>query len=175
MVQIKKVYDAWVEQNYVRIVDVLKSKNMLNEDVLHDALLSVYDNIQHCESIELSELSTLFEQEYSRYDKRAYSAIMQYLHFEPLVLDLIVSGNAEDESETERPENQAELKRTCSNLRRIAMRLLLSEEFEMLFLYETNESITLKSLSLYSGIPQGTIYSKLQRLKNTLRANYQLA
>lgn len=171
MVQRKKVYDDWVNQNYSQIVVLLKSKNILNEDALHDALLSVYDKMHLDESITHSELGVSFEKEYRRYDKIAYFAIKQYLHFDSQVLDLIVSGNVVAD-DCESADNTACIKKTCNNIKRIVIRLCLQEDFELLTLYETNESITIKSLSLYTGMSQRTIYHKLQRLKKTIRANY---
>lgn len=124
---VKVIYDFWVQCHYRFIATTLESKHLLNEDALHDALVSLHDNVQSYESITMDELSTLFQEEYRRYDRKSFSAVKQHLHFEPQILDSIVSENGEYD-DCECPDNEAALKKICGSLKRTAHRLHLDED-----------------------------------------------
>lgn len=159
----QKLYELWVSINYERNYRMLKARSIFNEDVFHDAVLAVYDALIAEENYSLSDCDRSFKEAYRRLSSKANSRNFQYAYYEDSNLfELAVTQSTDDNSEFVKryPADTSKKIEMC-------IQRDLSKEDSTLFMMSVNyPNLSFEDIGKYFGIPKGTIYNKMNRIKN---------
>jgi len=168
---IKTLYHYWVTIGYLDIVNGLKNNGCFDEDTLHDTFLDVHDSIMAMEdkNISLSELSKMFLNAYKQNFYKRINYDKQFIHFDLPIFEIIISEQAIDDESEDVYELNA--KKMCLKILRYVQNTFSSEDSDLFNLHARNQALSTNNLSRYTGIPAGTVYGRLNRMKSSIRQN----
>jgi hypothetical protein len=167
-------FDFWVRTAYHRLGRRLKSRNNFNEDAFHDALIDVYQYIKIGHAVDNESMAdNLLCSFYMENTKKQLSVSMRYASYETNILEFIVNENAnkpecrtDDGDEVDYMAAHKEVKRVLASYPQ--------EEASLFLLYFNNPGITIRKLSIYTGMKPDKLHRKLKTIKDDILTQVKL-
>lgn len=154
-------FNNWINSNYECLKNEIKHSCLLDEDVLHDVLLEIYENIS-LSGFNMIDTKCFVIDKYKKTYCQKLSNNKKYLNCEDGKIDAIYFHKNKPVSSRENYD------RISKNIIKKVKKLLSMDDFNLFSLYITNDSISIKQMSAYTGIPSSTLYSRLKNIKKTI-------
>lgn len=154
-------FTNWINSNYEGLKNEIKHSYFLDEDVLHDVLLNI------CENISLSDFNIVDAKcfvidKYKKSYSQKLSNDKKYLNCEDDKIDAISFHKNKPVSSRENYDQ------ISKNIIKKVKDFLSMDDFNLFSLYITNDSLSIKQMSAYTGIPSSTLYGRLKNIKQTI-------
>jgi hypothetical protein len=161
-------FDFWAKASYHLLSRRLKSQITYNEDAFHDSLIDVYQYIKNGHVIDNESMADgLLYAFYRENTKKHLSVSMRYTTYETDILEFIVNENAnkpgygtDEGDEVDYTAAYKEVKRILSHYPK--------EESSLFLLYYNTPDMTIRKLSIYTGVKPNDLYGRLKAIKNDI-------
>lgn len=154
-------FNNWINSDYEGLKNEIKHSYFLDEDVLHDVLLDIYENISLSDFKMIDIKQFVIEQYKKAYCKKRYDD-KKYLNCEDDKIGTISFYKNKPISSRENYGTESK------NIIKQLKNLLSMDDFTLLSLYVTNDSLSIRQMSAYTGIPATTLYDRLRKIKKTI-------
>lgn len=151
----------WINSNYEGLKNEIKHSYFLDEDVLHDVLLNIHENIL-ISDFNMADVKCFVIDKYKKAYCQKLSNDKKYLNCEDGKIDAISFHKNKSVSSRENYDQ------ISKSIVKKVKDLLSMDDFNLFSLYITNDSLSIKQMSAYTGIPSSTLYGRLKNIKKTI-------
>lgn len=159
------MYRFWISQNYKKLLRKEKSKISFCEDAFHDAIIDLWNAIVSLEKVTLSAFDNLFLKLYKANISKAASHSIKFLNFDNEIMSFILSQQVVEDEETDENED-SQTGYYANEIKRYLRTFPIDDQ--RVFLLYVEKSMSLKSLSQYTGIQEAILHNKITTIKETI-------